>query len=72
MYNTVLVMSFQDESGKMQRISVADARDDLDAATVKAAAQDIINSAVFSVKGKFTGILRGQLVKTDRTVLFNN
>lgn len=71
MITNVLVMTFADEVGKERRLSVGYAKDELDALTVKSAAQEIIDSGAFSVKGKFVSVLKGQLVKTDKTLLFS-
>lgn len=70
MERMVLVMTFMDEGGKARRLSVSDAKRDLQGGAVKAAAQTIVDSGAFSVKGKFVAAVKGQLVATTSTQLF--
>lgn len=71
MDTVILVITFADESGKASRLSIAHARKDLTAPEVKNAAATIIESGVFRAKGKYIEAIKGQLVKTDRQVLFS-
>lgn len=70
MERLVLIMSFMDEGGNVRRLSVNDAKSDLEAGAVKAAAQTIVESGAFSEKGKFVAPKKGQLVATTSTQLF--
>lgn len=70
MERLVLVMTFTDEGGHARRLSISDAKRDLEGGAVKAAAHSIVDSGAFSVKGKFVAPIKGQLVTTSSTQLF--
>ena len=71
MVREVLVLTFSDEGGHARRLSIADAAKNLEGGAVKAAAESIVASGAFSIKGKFTGVIKGQLVATEYTQLFS-
>lgn len=71
MEKTYVSVTFQDESGKTGLIRVNDARKDLDAATVKAAAQTVVDAGVFRAKGKFVAAKKADLVTVSSTQLFS-
>ena len=70
MERTYVSVTFQDESGKTGLIRVNDARKDLDAPTVKTAAQTVVDAGVFRAKGKFTVAKKADLVTVSSTQLF--
>lgn len=72
MERTYVSVTFQDESGKTGLIRVNDAKKDLDAGTVKAAAQAVVGAGVFRAKGKFTAAKKADLVTVSSTQLFSD
>ena len=71
MERTYVSVTFQDETGKTGLIRVNDAKQNLDAPAVKAAAQTVIDAGVFRAKGKFVAPKKGELVTVTTGVLFN-
>ena len=71
MERTYVSVTFQDETGKTGLIRVNDAKQDLDAPAVKAAAQTVIDAGVFRAKGKFIAAKKADLVTVSSTQLFS-
>lgn len=71
MERTYVSVTFQDETGKTGLIRVNDAKQNLDAPAVKAAAQTIIDAGVFRAKGRFTAAKKAELVTVSSTQLFS-
>lgn len=66
----VLQMDFTTELGRNQRLRVYDAREDLTAAEVSAAMDQIVASDIFSgTGGAFTGKAGAQIVVSETTEL---
>lgn len=70
MERTYLSVTFMDEAGKTGLIRVNDAKANLQAGEVQAAAKTIVDAGVFRAKGKFTEAKKAELVTVSSSVLF--
>lgn len=70
MERKLLVLTFMDEGGKNRRLSIANPKDGLDSVTAKQGAQAIIDSGVFSEKGKYVASVKGEIVVTNETTIY--
>ena len=70
MERTYVSITFQDEAGKTGLIRVDNAKANLEAGEVQAAAQTIVEAGVFRAKGKFTEAKKAELVTVSARTLF--